>query len=369
MIQPKHLKKKIKGDYRLIVISDIHGHLDRFRSLLRKINYTSNDYLVILGDFVEKGDQVIDTIHFVQELDKNEKTFVLAGNCEWAMDALLTIPELANQIPKYFKRVSSNGCIREAYHKLHLDDGHETALGVQKKIAEYLKSELNYVSHLPVTLKFNHFLFVHAGVDMIKNYEKSSLSSLLEMQQFYNQGHLLDEIVVVGHLPTSNYFKDYINNNIIIDELRKIICIDGGTGIKNVSQLNALIIESKNGNITYQKEYVQPLPYATVLTSVHKDKKDTHKISFPHFEIEVLEKGRQFSLCYQKDTQMTLYIKNEFIYTRQGQTYCLDDYTDFMLSVEKGEKIKIIGIYDDYTYGIYNERVGWIKNKYVCIDK
>lgn len=368
MIQPKHLVKKIKGNYRLIVVSDIHGHLDRFRSLLRKVQYTSNDYLVILGDFVEKGDQVIDTIHFIQELDQNEKTFVLAGNCEWAMDALLTIPELANQIPKYFKRVSANGCIREAYHKLHLDDGHETILGVQKKIAEYLKEELDYVSHLPVTLKFNDYLFVHAGVDMIKDYKASPLSSLLEMQQFYNQGHLLDEIVVVGHFPTSNYFKEYIDNSIIIDEKRKIICIDGGTGVKNVSQLNALIIESKDGSITYQKEYVQPLPYATVIEDVMKEKSDIHKISFPYFEIEVIKQGRQFSLCYQKETDMTLYIKNEFIYERQQKIYCLDDYTDHMLSVHQGEKIKVIGIYDDYTYGICNKRVGWIKNKYIRMD-
>ena len=38
MITPKHIKKSIKGDYRLIVISDIHGHLDRFKALLQKVS-------------------------------------------------------------------------------------------------------------------------------------------------------------------------------------------------------------------------------------------------------------------------------------------------------------------------------------------
>lgn len=51
---------------------------------------------------------------------------------------------------------------------LHLDDGKETPLGVQKKIANYLKDEIKYVSHLPVTLKFNQFLFVHAGIEKEK---------------------------------------------------------------------------------------------------------------------------------------------------------------------------------------------------------
>ena len=77
MITPRHLVKKYKDDYRMIVISDIHGHLDRFQALLRKVKYTPQDFLVILGDFVEKGDQVIETIHYIQELAKLERVFLL----------------------------------------------------------------------------------------------------------------------------------------------------------------------------------------------------------------------------------------------------------------------------------------------------
>lgn len=367
MITPKHIKKTIHGDYRMIVVSDIHGHLDRFQSLLHKVKYTSDDYLVIIGDFVEKGDQVIDTIHYIQQLDKNDKTFVLAGNCEWALSALLEVPELASQIPMYLKRISANGCIREVYHKLHLDDGSETILGIQKKIAEYLKDELRYISHLPVTLKLNNFLFVHAGVEKRKDYQNSSLSSLLEMQHFYDQGHILDETVIVGHLPTSNYFSNYIDNNIIIDHDKRIICIDGGTGVKSISQLNALIITSKKGQIFYNSEYVQPLPIAIVKNDVDIKNEQVHKISFPYFEVDVLKKGQQFSLCYQKDTQQTLKIKNEFLYQRKNKIYCLDDYTDCMLSIKSHEKVKIIGIYDQYAYVIYQKKVGWIELKNISM--
>lgn len=368
MITPKHIRKKVKGDYRMIVVSDIHGHLDRFQSLLHKVKYTPGDYLVIIGDFVEKGDQVIDTIHYIQQLDQNEKTFVLAGNCEWALTSLLEIPELASQIPLYFKRISANGCIREVYHKLHLDDGSETVLGVQKQIAEYLKEELYYISHLPVTLKFNDFLFVHAGVEKRKDYQKCSLSSLLEMQHFYDQGHILDETVIVGHLPTSNYFQNYIDNNIIIDYDKKIICIDGGTGVKSVSQLNALIITSKDGCISYKTEYVQPLPFGMVKCDVDAKKQTIHKIAFPYFKVKVIEKGKQFSLCYQEETKQKLKIKNEFLYQREKQIYCLDDYTDCMLSVKKNERVKIIGIYDQYAYAIYQHQVGWIELKNLSMN-
>ena len=366
MITPKHVVKKIKGDYRLIVISDIHGHLDRFKALLKKVRYTPDDYLVILGDFVEKGDQVIDTIHFIEELAQRKRVFVLMGNCEWALDALLTVPELANQIPGYLKRVSSNGCIREVYHRLHLDNGHETMLGVQKQIADYLHQELAFISHLPVTLKFNSFLFVHAGIEKRKDYKKSSLSSLLEMKYFYHQGHLLDEVVVVGHLPTSNYYPDQICNDVIIDEDKRIICVDGGTGVKSISQLNALIIESQEGVIHYSQDYVQPLPYHEVLYDIDSINKTKHKIAYPYFEVEIIKHGEQFSDCYQKDTNQYLKIKNEFLYSRENHTYCLDDYTDYFISAKKGDLVKVVGIYDQYAYVIHQGEVGWIELK--CIN-
>ncbi|MFR7591934.1 MAG: metallophosphoesterase [Longibaculum sp.] len=367
MITPYHLKKTIQGDYRIIVISDIHGHLDRLKSLLQKVKYTPDDYLVILGDFVEKGDQVIETIHYVKMLKQNPRTFVLMGNCEWALDALLTVPELAHQIPKYLKRISANGCIREVYHKLHLYDGRETMLGIQKQIAEYLDDELKFISHLPVTLKMNQFLFVHAGIERRKDYQKSSLSSLLEMQYFLDQGHVLNETVIVGHLPTSNYYDDHICNDIIFDKKKKIICIDGGTGVKTISQLNAFIIENKNQQITYKQESVQPLPRYQVNQNIQKKQDAIHKISFPHFEVQIQKRDDQFTLCFQKDTSQTLWIKNEFLYQRNGKDYCLDDYTDCLLSVSKGEWVKLIGIYDQYAYVIYNNQVGWIESQYLCM--
>ena len=361
MIQPKHLKLEVKGDYRLIAISDIHGHLDRFKQLLKKVNYRPSDYLVILGDFVEKGDQVIDTIHFVQHLDKNDRVFVLAGNCEWALDALLTIPEIAGEIPKYLKRVSANGCIRDIYNRYHLDDGHETMLGVQKKIADVLHNELKYISHLPVTLKFNDFLFVHAGLEPRKDYKHCGLSSMLEMQRFLELGHLLDETVVVGHLPTSNYKEDRIDNSVIVDMEKRIICIDGGTGVKPISQLNALIIESKNGHVSINSDYVQKFPEYKVIKDFSSDQKGIHKISFPNFEVEIIQKGKSFSLCKHSATQNIFHIKNEFLYERDNKIYCLDDYTDRILNVNKGEIVQVAGIYDDYVYAIKNGQVGWIK--------
>lgn len=366
MIKPKHLKVEVNDDYRLIAVSDIHGHLDRFKALLKKVNYQPDDYLVIIGDFVEKGDQVIETIHFVQELDKYSRVFVLAGNCEWALDALLTIPDIAGEIPKYLKRVTANGSIRQIYNKYNFSDGHESDLGVQKTIASEMKKELKYISHLPITLKFNNFLFVHAGLEPRRDYKHCGLSSMLEMQRFLELGHMLDEIVIVGHLPTSNYKSNRIDNSVIIDYDKKIICIDGGTGVKPISQLNALIIESKEQSVSITYDYIQEFPEYEVIKEYRSFQKDIHKISFPYFEVEIIKQGKDFSFCRQVKTGIELLIKNEFLYKKNDIIYCLDDYTDCILNIDKGDIVKVIDIYGDYVYGIKDDRVGWMKKD--CID-
>ena len=49
---------------RIICVSDIHGHADDFERLLKKCEYDAdNDFLFILGDILEKGNQNIKMIH------------------------------------------------------------------------------------------------------------------------------------------------------------------------------------------------------------------------------------------------------------------------------------------------------------------
>lgn len=364
MLQAKHLQKKEKNDYRLIAVSDIHGHLDRFKSLLKKVNYDPvEDYLVVIGDFVEKGDQVLETIHFLMNLNRFPKCYILMGNCEWALSALLTIPEIAMEIPKYLKRNTKNGLIRDIYNEENFKDGHETPLGMQKIMAEKLHQELKFIMHLPTTLLFNNYLFVHAGIEPRNNYKECGLSSYLEMKDFYHMGHLLTQTVIVGHIPTSNYDAQSINNDIIIDEKKKIICIDGGTGVKPISQLNALIIHSYKGEITYETENVQPFPCAVLNKDLYGNQEPDHKIAFPDFEVKMLKKGQDFSECYRVSDHVLIPIKNEFLYKRDGHLYCLDDYTDHWIIGEKGTEVKIAGFYGHYAYVICGTQVGWLNEE------
>ena len=54
--------------------------------MLKKTKYCLDDYLVVVGDFIEKGDQAIETVEYLMKLqEKNDKVYVLLGNCEYAL--------------------------------------------------------------------------------------------------------------------------------------------------------------------------------------------------------------------------------------------------------------------------------------------
>ena len=362
MIKTKHIHIDLKEPYRCIVISDIHSHLDRLQELLKKVNYQLDDYLIINGDFVEKGTQGIETIAFLRQLQQtSDRVYILLGNCEYALETLVSNPRFAREMLHYFRKIGKSGLIEQAIHALHIDLQQEAPALIQRQVNDYLHSSLEFIRNLPTTIETDQFLFVHAGIEKRVDWKNSQLSSFIEMRNFQQTGHLLDRYVIVGHLPTSNFYQRCINNDIIIDNEKKIISIDGGTGVKMISQLNALIIEGHHGQYTMHQEYVQPLPKYQVISDVRQQSEPVYKIAWPHFQVEVIAYGDEFSLCRQIDTHLVFDIKNEFLYERQGHIYSLDDYTNHKLSLKQGEIVELIGIYGRYAYVRFHQEIGWIK--------
>ena len=61
LTQPEHNR-------RTIVISDIHGHRAWLEKLLKKVDFSEKDILIIVGDMIEKGPESLNTIRYIMEL-------------------------------------------------------------------------------------------------------------------------------------------------------------------------------------------------------------------------------------------------------------------------------------------------------------
>ena len=69
-------------DRRVLVVSDIHGNLPFLQGLLKKVGYSSDDILIVLGDILEKSTGGLDTLHYLMDLSRRNTVYFLQGNCE-----------------------------------------------------------------------------------------------------------------------------------------------------------------------------------------------------------------------------------------------------------------------------------------------
>ena len=51
----------------IYVVSDIHGHLDKFKALLDMINFNDDDFMYILGDVLDRGNDPIGLLRFIMD--------------------------------------------------------------------------------------------------------------------------------------------------------------------------------------------------------------------------------------------------------------------------------------------------------------
>ena len=62
------------------IISDIHGEFDLFIKLLKTINFTEDDKMIICGDIIDKGPNSIKLLKYIK--NKSNMIFLL-GNHEY----------------------------------------------------------------------------------------------------------------------------------------------------------------------------------------------------------------------------------------------------------------------------------------------
>lgn len=349
-------------EYRLVAVSDIHAHKEAFNQLLHQINLKDEDYLVILGDFIEKGPSSLEMLYKIRDLKKRDRTFVLMGNCEAAVLDMLLNEEHADGLVRYLDRTTWGSLLKDSCEALELNYKNLDPKEVQTSLRNYLQKEIEILQSLDTAVVFDQFIFVHAGIENRLDWENSSLSNLLEQQFFMNQGHCIeDKYVVCGHLPSSNYSDTTIDNSIIISHRQRIISIDGGIGVKKVGQLNALIVQKEDEGYLYFSHHVDEFVKSEIVFRSYPKFESVVKVAWPNLEIEVLQIGTSFSWCRKLATKELVYIKNEFIYEQGGHYYCKDDYVSSMIDVQVGDRVSLVEIYGKYAYVMKDGKVGWIK--------
>lgn len=329
-------RPQIMTNQRVIVISDIHGNLEALKALLKKVNYSTKDVLILLGDIVEKGDESLATLRFVMDLSMSHTVYTICGNCD--MICLELLKDNRNEELLRYIVSRKNTLVGEMCRELGIPTNLDMdMLAVKKILREAYGKEIDFIFNLPHVIETGNYVFAHAAV-YPDRLEEMKPSQVMRADAFMEQGFHFEKYHVVGHWPAVLYCKRIAVCNPKIDEVNKIISIDGGNVLKRDGQLNALIIEDVNKDeFTY--EYVDLLKKARILNTQEVGG-DSLNIPWVDSSVQVLRKERDFTYCEHKSTGYKMWIPNDYLYMKKGEWHT-EDITDYQIPVTYGDIVSV----------------------------
>ena len=215
---------------RVLAIGDIHGKYDKLINLWDKIKYDdSKDFLIFLGDYIDRGEKPVECIEFVMDKVKNNKNVhALMGNHEFMMQ-------------EFFHTCGVEPALKDkdmGFMDIWLDPqngGHDT-LDVLRELypsdPDRVKKIVNFIDNLDVYNEdIDGFFFVHGGIDPKKDIHQQSVEDLVWIRwdcfDFYDNDKLT---LVVGHTPVQSFD---VKKNTPMEMENNIILLDTGSFLKN----------------------------------------------------------------------------------------------------------------------------------------
>lgn len=337
----KKIELPLPEDARVIVVSDLHGELELFKSLLKKVDVGEEDYLIINGDLCEKGENSKGVVEFVMELEASHPhVYVIEGNCDTLVEDLL------EENPKLmgYLHARKHTLIAEWLEEVGFVMDHATTVQEIKEIlTRHYMDEINWLMELPTLIDTEDYVFVHAGIENREDWKETDRLAAITMPSFLDRSHQADKYVIVGHWPVVNYATHIPSNNPIVDHEKNIIAIDGGNVIKHTGQLNAFIIHRAATGDSFSYTYVDKYPEYEVKNDFEPDRQMNGSLTYPYYELKRIQEYEHFTLCEQPDTHKRLLVKNEYIKPGESEGfYGKTDVTCAQLSVKKGDLVKVV---------------------------
>ena len=240
---------------KVYALSDLHGHYDALRAMLKKIHFSDNDTLYILGDCNDRGEKAMEIYHFIQQHQDN--IFLLKGNHELMMRDFLIKNDWTCPQGRIWQ-CNGGDKTMEQMDKF-LKKGCETKKDFECKRTEFRNWLINYVNSLPSYIEVNvggqALVLIHAGIDPERPLHQQDEEICAWIRElFYMSPALKGKTIVFGHTPLCHlnggenfdvWFDPYYHDK---------IGIDGGLGPFDNGQLNCVCLNDMSVTVIKKKD-------------------------------------------------------------------------------------------------------------------
>ena len=182
------------------VVSNLHGCFDKFKKLLKEIQFSDGDLMYVLGDTVDHGDEPIELLC---DLSMRYNVISILGDCDYRAYRLLT--ELNKMLSG---ETPDSEAISEMAQWMQ-DGGQKTIEGFKALDEDMREGVLEYLSDMSlyeeVTVSGKNYVLLHAG---IADFDEDTPLEDYMPEDFISEPidpdrkYFSDATVIAGHVPT-----------------------------------------------------------------------------------------------------------------------------------------------------------------------
>lgn len=350
------VREDLRGWARTIAVSDIHAHPSLLSRMLEELKFSERDLLIVIGDILLKGQENITSMRLMMELSRRPNVIVLGGNCDTVPEEILALPD-GEELTDIFRR---SAFCRELLNPLSPPPDADCA-ALRTMIREHYRRELAYLRNMPDILDTPQAVFVHGGLPDadLRTAASWDSHSVRKFDDFLHHAPPLSKPVIVGHWPCCLYGESYPDCAPFWDASRKVLSIDGGLGVKEEGQLNAVVIPY--GEFEKREYYaVDDLPKVRAL-SAQEESPGSFYIRWQDDRVEPLESEKEFTLVRHLRTNAVLRVLSDKLWKDERGALRCSDSTDWMPPVQPGDTLSLLA---DTTRGYLvkkNGAIGWYR--------
>jgi serine/threonine protein phosphatase 1 len=238
---------------RTLVVSDIHGCYDKWIKLLKKVEFApKEDCLIILGDYVDRGNQSKEVVDHIAYMVQAGEAIALRGNHDQRFMEWTTLNNTFHDT-KFVEHGGLQTINSYCESKYSLEDLLKPNVLEQAKasIRKNYRAHIQFLDSLPLYYEDEYHIYVHAGLNpFYKNWKEQPEKDFIWIRDaFVKHPTVVDKMVVFGHSKTID-----IHGSGDIWFGGDKIGIDGGCAYG--LQLNGLEITLDQGEVKYCSLYV-----------------------------------------------------------------------------------------------------------------
>ena len=184
---------------RVLVIGDIHGNFTRLMSLWKKIHVTDNDFVFFLGDYLDRGEEVGETVRWVLQKSEEKNIVFLRGNHE-----------------QMFINVTAKDDSAKEWLRIWFCNGGQQTLAQLKKFCatepdidkKFLRLAKKMATSCSIKIGGKSYFLCHAGVDPNYSLDEQIDDDLLGIREEFFDHYEGDAVIICGHSPVQYFFEN-----------------------------------------------------------------------------------------------------------------------------------------------------------------